>query len=218
MIHLQSFRRLAALAAGLTLGLALAGCVTVFPKVKPAQLYRFDVAPSDAAPQAPSVVAPFSVYRAQTSFNRGADGDRILTMTADQAAYMADARWIAPASVLFDEAESHAFDQSNGAARLGRRGEMVNAPVSLRLDVEAFETRYTDGPTTAPTVVIRVRGNLTRVSDRKILAVRMFESRKKVDDNRVSAIIPGYDAALSEVLGQIVAWTNAEGSNQSGPS
>jgi cholesterol transport system auxiliary component len=202
-----------ALTGSLTLSVALAGCVTLFPTTKPAQLYRFDVAASEA-PQAAGAAAPFSVYRAPTNFNRGADGDRILTMTGDQAAYVAEARWIAPASVLFDEAESHAFDQSSGSARLGRRGELVSAPVSLRLDVEAFETRYADAPGGAPTVVIRVRANLTHIADRKALAVRMFESRKKVDDNRVSAIVPGYDAAVTDVLSQIVTWTNAEASKQ----
>jgi cholesterol transport system auxiliary component len=63
-------------------------------------------------------------------------------------------------------------------------------------------------------VVIRVRANLTHIADRKALAVRMFESRKKVDDNRVSAIVPGYDAAVTDVLSQIVTWTNAEASKQ----
>ncbi len=204
-----------ALALGLTLGAGLTGCVTVFPKAIPAQMYRFDVSPSETPPT-PSTATPFSVYRAPTSFNRGADGDKILTMTGDQAAYVAAARWVSPASVLFDEAESRAFDLSGGPARLGRRGELVSAPINLRLDVEAFETRYADGPAAAPTVVVRVRANLTRVVDRKTLAVRVFESQKKVADNRVSAIVPGYDAAVSDVLGQIVAWTNDEGSKQTG--
>ena len=42
-------------AAAVGLAIALSGCITVFPKTKPAQLYRFDGA--DEAPVAPSDAA-----------------------------------------------------------------------------------------------------------------------------------------------------------------
>lgn len=202
------------LAAALAMTLGLGGCVTVFPKVKPSQLYRFDVTAPPAASEAGG--GGFAVYRAPTTFAHGAETDRILTLTGSEAAYIAEARWIAPASALFDEAESHAFDQSAGPAHLGRRGELLNAPVSLRLDVEAFEARYLDGASAAPTVVVRVRAGLTRTSDRKLVASRIFESRKKADGNRIGAIVPGFNAAITEVLGQIVDWTNTNGAPQPG--
>jgi cholesterol transport system auxiliary component len=194
---------LAALAA------SLGGCVTIFPKTIPSQLYRFQVA---AAPEAaaPASGAEVSVVRAQTSFVRGAEGDQILTSNGDQVAYIAGARWVAPAASLFDEAESQAFDQSGSRVRLARRGEFVSAPISLRLDVGAFEARYLDGPTAAPTVVIKIRAIITRVADRRVLAVRDFESRKPAGENRVGPIVTGFDAALSDALGQIVGWTDSQ--------
>lgn len=203
--------RAAILAAGVAIALGLGGCVTVFPKSKAAQLYRFDVAAIDPAAPAPAEGAGFSVFRAPTSFAHGSDSDRILTVTGDQVAYVAEARWIASAAVLFDEAESHAFDRSGGPAHLGRRGEALNAPVALRLDVDAFEARYLDGSAAPPTVVIEIRAGLTRTSDHQLIASRIFEARKKVAENRVGEIVPGFDAALSDVMGQIVAWTDAEG-------
>ena len=36
----------------------------------------------------------------------------------------------------------------------------------------------------------------------------MFEARKPAGDNRVGAIVPAYDAAVREVLGKLVTWTN----------
>ena len=210
MIRFLSPRRAAALALLAMLGLGISACVTLFPKVKAVQIYRFDVAAGAAA--TPADGSGFSVFRSPTTFGHGSDTDRILTVAGDQVAYIADARWIAPAAVLFDEAESHAFDQSSGPAHLGRRGEVLNAPVSLRLDVESFEARYLDGDKAAPTVVVRVRASLNRVADHKVLAVRTFESQKKAADNRIAAIVPGFDAALTEVLGQVVSWTDVEGS------
>ena len=204
-------RRTGILAAGLVVAMGLSGCVTVFPKSKAAQLYRFDVAAADPATPAPVDGAGFSVSRGPTSFAHGSDTDRILTVTGDQVAYIAEARWISSAAALFDEAESHAFDRSGRPAHLGRRGESLNAPVALRLDVDAFEARYLDGPSAPPTVVIEIRAGLTRTSDHQLMASRIFESRKKVSENRVGEIVPGFDDALSDVMGQIVTWVTAEG-------
>ena len=198
------------------MALALGGCVTLLPKTEPAQLYRFDVS-GGASTQPVADAAGFWVYRAPTSFARGADGDQILTLSGDQVAYIAGARWIAPAAVLFDGAESHAFDQSSGAAHLNRRGEVGNGLVNLRLDVGAFEARYLDGAGAPPTVVVQVRASLSRVTDRQPLATRIFESRKKVDSNRVGAIVPGFNAAVTDVLDQVVVWTDTEGSKAVAP-
>lgn len=190
-------------------GLALSACVTIFPKTKPVQMYRFEAATPTAAAAADTAgqTMPIAVGRAPTSFERGAEGDRILTVTGDQVAYIAGGRWVSPAAVLFDAAESQAFDQSQTRLRLDRRGELNLAPVSLRLDVESFEVRYDGG---APTVVVRVEASLTRTADRKIIAVRAFESRQTPQADRIGAIVTGYDAAVSDVLSQIVTWTAAE--------
>jgi cholesterol transport system auxiliary component len=203
-------RRLA-VCAGLGAGLMLSGCVTLLPKSAPVQLYRFDVAEPGQGDQSAANSTAFWVHRAPTSFARGAEGDQILTITGDQAAYIAGARWVAPAGALFDDAESHAFDRSGGPARLGRRGEAGAAALNLRLDVETFEARYVDGAGAAPTIVVQVRASLDRAADRSPVASRMFESRKKAASNNVSAIVPQFDAALTDALGQIVTWTNTEG-------
>ncbi|MBN8456000.1 hypothetical protein [Accumulibacter sp.] len=41
-----------------------------------------------------------------------------------------------------------------------------------------------------------------------VLAERIFEARVRAADNRVSDIVPAYDKAVAEVLGEIVAWTS----------
>jgi len=188
--------------------LSLSGCVTLFPKQVPAQLYRFGIA---APAEAPAKAEPqISVARANTTFTHGAESDQILTSTGDQVAYVAGARWVAPAVSLFDEAESAAFDQSAIHVRLARRGEMVQAPVGLRLDVETFEARYENGASAAPTVVVRIRAILTHIGDRKVLAAHTFEVSKPAEANRVGAIVTGFDAALTDCLGQVVTWTDAQ--------
>jgi cholesterol transport system auxiliary component len=194
-------RRPLTLAAAAALALSLCGCISLFPSSKPAQLYRFGVTPAAAGPARPSTVG---VFRAMGQFQREAAGDQILTLTGERAAYVAGARWVAPAEVLFDEAVSDAF-AGPGRVRLISRGEQAHADYALRLEVRNFETDYAEGG--PPTVLIRVRAVLTNQS-RATVAEQVFEARTPAAENRVSAIVAAYDQALSKVLGDIVAWTN----------
>jgi cholesterol transport system auxiliary component len=195
---------LAALLGGSVL---LAGCVTVFPKSPPSQLYRFDVETGPPAP-APAGQA-FDVARVTTTFDQAAAGDRILTSNGDQQAYIAGSRWVSPAAVLFDEAEVKAFDASGGPARLLWRGG--SAPVSLQLDVQTFEAAYPGRLEASPAVVVRIHGRIVRAADHQVLGDQVFESRKPAADNRVGAIVEAFNAATTDALGQVVAWTSATG-------
>jgi cholesterol transport system auxiliary component len=196
---------LARLAAVGALALALSGCITLLPKTKPSQLYRFGVS-APAATGAPSSVGALSVYRAPGNFPREAAGDRILTVTGEKAAYIADARWVAPAEVLFDQAVANAFEAEPGRVRLVARGGPGRADAALRLDVRNFEARYGAGET--PVVHVRIRAVLVRGQDRTQAVEQIFEAEAPADQNRVTAIVAAYNQALVKVLGEIVAWTN----------
>jgi cholesterol transport system auxiliary component len=191
---------------------ALSGCISLLPKTKPAQLYRFDGAAPAAAAPVPSNTAPFAVLKSFGSFDRAAASDRILTLEGDKAAYIAEARWVAPAAVLFDQALMRAFDENPGPARLLGRGQRAaRAEYQLRLDVRDFAAVYTQGPQAAPTVVVRVRADLSKVDDQAVVGDQMFEAKVRAGDNRVSAIAAAYDQAVGEVLNKLVAWVNAPG-------
>jgi cholesterol transport system auxiliary component len=182
---------------------ALSGCISLLPKSKPAQLYRFGPVPAGASAARPGSVA---VFRTNGSFAGEAADDRILTLSGGKAAYIAESRWVAPAVVLFDEAVGQAFDAS--PIRLIARGQQGRSAYALRLDVRNFEARYASGRGAAPTVVVRVHAALSR-SDQTIVGEQIFEASVPAADNRVGAIVGAYDRAVSEVLGKLVAWTEA---------
>lgn len=202
-------RTAARLAVAGTLAVSLSGCISVFPKTKPVGLYRFGEA-EVSAPKGPPG-AMFGVLKAPSTFTRAAAGDRIMTVSDGQIAYVAGARWVSPAFVLFEEAVARAFENDPGRARLIGRGEVAKADLVLRLEVRTFETDYVNGPKAAPEVVVRVRGVMNRNSDRALVGDQVFEARVKAADNRVSAIVPAYDRAVAQVLGQVVSWVNAAG-------
>jgi cholesterol transport system auxiliary component len=187
--------------------MGLAGCISLFPKVAPVQLYRFGGSPPASSP-APESGRTVYVQRSMTGFASPAAGDRILTVDGDQTAYIADARWASSATELFDEAETQAFEAAGGPVRLLRAGDPASPQASLRLDVQTFEVRYLAGPNAAPTVVIEVHALLVSMNDRKVLGDETFESQAPASDNRVSAIVQAFDGATNDVLGKIIGWTD----------
>ena len=184
----------------LILPLALGGCISVFPKAKPVQMYRFgDAVAAPAAAAGPAI----AVLKGATVFPAAASGDRILTVTGSETAYIGGARWVAPASIMFDDALLKAFD-APGPVRLIERGEPVSAPSTLRLDVRSFEARYP-----GPTVVVQVRATLIRNADHSIVGEKMFEASAPASDNRQGPIVAAFDTAAGKVIGDVRAWTGA---------
>ncbi|THD60205.1 ABC-type transport auxiliary lipoprotein family protein [Phenylobacterium sp.] len=197
-------RRALSLAALAACALALSGCISLLPKSKPAQLYRFGPPPAaNAAPARPGAVA---VFRTNGQFQEEASDDRILTMTGGRAAYIAQSRWVAPADTLFNEAVANAFDAS--PIRLIARGQQGRFAYALRLDVRSFEARYDSGSDAPPTVVVHLHAALTK-SDQSSVGEQDFEARVPASENRVGAIVTAFDKASAEAIGKMVAWTEA---------
>jgi cholesterol transport system auxiliary component len=186
------------------LALALSGCISLLPKSKPSQLYRFGASAAEASPRESAV----GVFLAHGLFPSEAASDRILTIDGGKAAYIARSRWVAPASLLWIEAVHGAFDADPGRVRLNVRGQASKSEYVLRLDVRNFEARYENGVDSAPTVVVRVRGVMSKMDMSKVTE-QIFEVKAPASSNRVGAIVAAYDKAVTDVLGQIVAWTNA---------
>jgi cholesterol transport system auxiliary component len=193
--------RLAALAVA---AVALSGCITLFPEAEPAKLYRFEIAaPSEVADKA------FDVTRGNIAFTQAAASDGILTITNGEAAYIDSARWVSPAQAMFEEQLVRAFQA--GPARLVSRGAPGKAKWNLRLDVQRFETVYKGDPEGAPTVVIEIKASLARNIRDGQTADQVFRAEVPTTENRVSAIVPAYNTALTKVLGEMADWVGTVG-------
>lgn len=198
-------------AAVLTAALLLTGCVSLLPKSKPALLYRFGPAEPAAAEAPPAAAAPARdriVGLGRIVFDSAADTDRILTVDGQSAAYIAGARWVSPAPVLFREALARTFQATPGAPRLAGGGAGLRAPALLSLEVEAFEARYDQGAGAPPLVVVRVHAALTGNQDHALLGERLISAQVRASANRQGAIAEAFQAAVQDVLGQIVAFTS----------
>ena len=188
----------------------LAGCISLFPKAEPAQLYRFGVTRPQVQETATGEPG-FGVLLTTTGFDRAAASDRILTVTGTQAAYIKDARWVTSSVALFDSALQRAFDAYKGPARLVDRAEIAHTDYLLKLDVRTFEARYDHGQAAPPTIVVEVHAALDRTHDRIVVGDRSFTASITASDNRVGAITQAFDLAVARVLGELVAWVDARG-------
>ena len=188
------------------------GCITVFPKSPQASLYRFepDPPPTRGDPRQGGVT---TVSLGEQTFRSEEAGDRLAIIEGGQLSYVADARWAAPAEILFTDAVVETFDAQAGATRLVRRGALAASPYLLGLQVDRFEAvrSVSDTP---PTVVVRFRASLIRAKDRALIGERTFESSTPAKANRLAAIVPAYDAALSTTLETLTAWVDDEVARQ----
>ena len=192
----------------IVLALSLSACVTIFPKTKPSQLYRFDGRKTEIAaanPAGPRI----GIARAGGSFTGPAAGDSILTVTGTQVAYLAQSRWAQPAETMFNEAVLGAFNAGPGPARMVIRGEPARADFTLRLDVQRFEAVYDHGPRAAPEVRIEVHMVLIRASDHVLVKDETLAVQQRAGANRVASIVDAFDTAVGEVMTNLVAKTNS---------
>ena len=199
--------------AGLLLAAAanlLAGCISLFPKAEPVQLYRFGA----TTPQLQEIASgepSFGVLLMATGFDRAAASDRILTVTGTQAAYIKGARWVTSSVALFDSALQRAFDADQGPARLVDHAGIAQTDYVLTLDVRTFEARYDHGQAASPTIVVELHAALDRTHDRILVGDRRFKASITASDNRVGAIAQAFDQAVAQVLGELVVWVDARG-------
>lgn len=178
---------------------ALSGCVTLFPDADPSRLYRFEIsAPADVSEK------QIDVTRGPIVFNGAAASDGILTVSNGELAYIDGARWAAPAQQMFQEELVRAFQA--GRARLIGPGEIGHSDWILRLDVQRFEVDYRNGPEAAPTVVIEIKAAMTRNMRDGDTVERVFKAEVRAADNRVSAIVPAYNTALTTTLTDLNSW------------
>jgi cholesterol transport system auxiliary component len=207
----------ARIAATALAALCLSGCVTLLPKTKPAQLYRFGAAPARDTPALPRSTSGagdhFAVRVAMLSFDRAAASDRVLTISGDEAAYVAGSRWITSAEDLFNAALIATFDHHPGPAQLLAPGEPAAGDYTLKIDVRTFEARYTQGPRAAPTVVVTAYGALVKRGDLNSDRTRLFTAEAPAASNSMGAIVAAFDQAVTKVLGEIVAWVDAKGAS-----
>ena len=174
------------LAAGLAAVAALGGC-SLLSTPDPVQNYRFGL-PLAAPSAVGASPAPLTVSIRRIEFPEAAGDDRILGVTGLETAYIGGARWVSPASTLFDDTLKAAFANRADRIRVLGRREPGTPPLVLQVTV-----------TTTSGAAIRPEEGRS--------VERVFTVTQPAGENRVSAIVAAFDAATRDINTQIADWT-----------
>jgi len=213
-VILRPVLRLAASAAVLT---ALGGCA-LLSSPDPVQNYRFGL-PMAAPSAVGDTPAPLTVSIRRIEFPQATGDDKILGVTGLETAYIGGARWVSPASTLFDDSLKAAFANRADRIRVLGRREPGTPPLVLQVTVTTFEARYA-APGAVPDVVVTARAQLRSTPERRAgggtirpeegrSVERVFTVTQPAGDNRVSAIVAAFDTATRDINTQIADWTIA---------
>lgn len=211
---LRPVLRLAASAAVLA---ALSGCA-LLSSPDPVQNYRFGL-PMAAPSAVGDTPAPLTVSIRRIEFPQATGDDKILGVTGLETAYIGGARWVSPASTLFDDSLKAAFANRADRIRVLGRREPGTPPLVLQVTVTTFEARYA-APGAVPDVVVTARAQLRSTPERRAgggtirpeegrSVERVFTVTQPAGDNRVSAIVAAFDTATRDINTQIADWTIA---------
>jgi len=187
--------------------LALSGCA-LMNSGKPSTMYRLGAAASADAAAAPANAQPVVIFFPGSNFDRQSEGDQILTVTGNQAAYIAQARWVAPAKEMFDSETIRQIHRTAPQTSVLRAGEAPRSAYVLAVDVSRFDAEYYSAGT-APVISIDGRARLMRAADRQIVGDWPITAREAAADNRVSEIVAAFDRATVMVTGQVAQFTSA---------
>jgi cholesterol transport system auxiliary component len=206
---MKTTRRALAMAAAALCTVHLGGCVTVFPKSPQVTLYRLEAGPPlERSPTGPSEVT--TVALDEQTFPSEEAGDRLVVVRSGRLFYMADARWAAPAEIMFTDALIEAFDAHGGGSRLMRRQGVASCSFRLGLEVDRFEVVGAPAGATPPKVIVSFHAVLVRARDGALLAEKTFEGSAVSEADTLSGIIPAYDQAFSRVAADLIYWVDSK--------
>jgi cholesterol transport system auxiliary component len=172
---------------------------------KPATMYTFGQSATRGAPQA-APATPVTIYYLGVRIGSQSAGDRILTETGNQVAYIAEARWVAPASELFDAAAISKLENIGPSMQVTRTAR-PKAKYMLGVDVQRFSAVYTGAQGSPPEAVVQARAKLVRIADRTIVGDWPIEERVPASENRVTAIVAALDRGTDAATTQIANLT-----------
>ena len=195
------FTRWSRLLPPLTVALLVAGC-SLFRGPPPE---TFDLSGPQTIPHLTSGTAA-QILIPEPSALKTLDSERIVVATGPRLSYYPDAQWPDRMPKVYQAKAIEAFEKSKRAKAVGRPGEGLSIDYQLLTDIRAFEYRPNadnKGGTAHVEVFVKV------MDDRngRIVAVKTLTGDAPVSEDTAEAVVAGVDAALSNVLVELVRWT-----------
>jgi cholesterol transport system auxiliary component len=175
----------------------LAGCTSL--KSAP-ETYDLSV-PSGAGAIAGSSQAQILVP--ETTALAALNSERIVVMNGSRVSYYPDAQWTDRLPKVLQTKIIQTFEASKRARAAGRPGEGLSIDYQLLTEVRAFQ--YDAGGDRSARVEIYAKV----LNDRngRVVAAKLFTASVPVQADSGAAVVNALDAALNQVLIELVTWT-----------
>jgi len=187
--------------------LSVSACVSLLPETTPSAIYRLSSPEARAwtgeSRTVVEVVSPLAP--------RGLAGDEIALQMADgHIAYMAGARWIAPAPRVMQSLIVDTFNATDTRLAPALPEDGVRTQYELRLSLDEFEAVYDEGDNRAPLVRVRLSARLVAPRGRRFVGSTVLVGEVRASSNRIGAIIAAFDQAATQVSRELADWTAAQ--------
>jgi ABC-type uncharacterized transport system auxiliary subunit len=191
----------------LLLTLALTGCGGSFfqTKATPPALYLLSATATTAAAAAPRIPANLAVLRPRV--RAGLDTDRIAALYPDRRLeYFADARWSGPLDEVIQQLVVQQFHATANLRNVSVEASVFAGNYWLEIEVADFQAEYS-AAAAPPVVHVHFLARVGTSADRHMLAVFDANAQVAATDNRMSAIVDGYNRAADQALAEIISGT-----------
>jgi cholesterol transport system auxiliary component len=182
----------------------LAGCGGLLPDPPQRQLYRLNP-PLNFSTGLPRIKAQLVVDLPISG--SGLDTSRIaLSVKPNALDYYAGAEWAGRVPSMVQTALVEAFEKSAAVPAVASDASGLHADFLVDTTIRDFEAVY-DSPDKPARAVIRLDVRLVQMPQQKIIAQTSFSAEAAASGKDVADSVPAFDAALGNVLQQIVTWT-----------
>lgn len=209
MMDILRVLRLCAVLLSGALSLGLGACSRLLPFLserEPPAIYFLD-APSEL-PSGPTS-ARWQLLIEEPLAPRMLDTERIAVQPAPlEIVYYADSRWADRPSEMLQRLLVQAFQADGALTEIVLPSQGLRPDYVLLTELRAFQAELTPGQS-MPLVRVRVHAQLVGDRDGRIVAAQEFEQVVPATANDVRAVVHAFDAAVDQVLGDIVTWSLA---------
>ncbi len=133
------------------------------------------------------------------------DSERIVVASGPRLFYYPDAQWPDRLPRVYQARAIEAFEKSKKARAVGRPGEGLSIDYQIITNIRAFE--YREETKTSGYAHVEVFVKIMDDRDGRIVGTRTITGDAAVAANTPDDVVAGLDAAMSQVLVELVRWT-----------
>lgn len=190
----------------LCLSATLAGCGGLFHSdAHPEQVYVLRAAPIPSDSSGAPVAASLRMNR--PTANPGLDSAQIILVESDRRmSFFAASRWAAPASNLVEMLAVEKLRASGTWQSVADSTSAFPSDYVLQATIRRFEADYTGGEA-APEVHVVLDCLVGKREGREVIANFLATGSARATANRMSAVVPAFEAATNAALDSMAART-----------